>query len=168
MFRSDILVPPSPLPLNLSRVPDPALPSYSHNQQDILLDTLLFRGLERGFFLEAGADDFVLGSNTLLLELRQVHNSILTAVLAVKVHPPQTKWRWDCVCRFEGGTGRDCWWRRTPPAPRSACSPTVPSAAANGIAMIPSYILVLAFALSLLSIKICKGFIPHSLPLLQP
>ena len=127
MFRSDILVPPSPLPLNLSRVPDPALPSYSHNQQDILLDTLLFRGLERGFFLEAGADDFVLGSNTLLLELRQVHNSILTAVLAVKVHPPRTKWRWDCVCRFEGGTGRDCWWRRTPPAPRSVCSPTARS-----------------------------------------
>ena len=70
MFRADILVPPSPLPLNISRVPDPNLSSYSHNQQDILLDTLLFSELEQGFFLEAGADDFVLGSNTLLLELR--------------------------------------------------------------------------------------------------
>ena len=64
-------MPPSPLPLNRSRVPDTALPSYSHDQQDSLLDTLLFRGLERGFFLEAGADDFVQGSNSLLLELRQ-------------------------------------------------------------------------------------------------
>ena len=61
----------------MCRLPDLTQSSYSQYGQDVWLDTILFRGLQRGFFLEAGADDFVLDSNTLLLELRRRWTGLL-------------------------------------------------------------------------------------------
>ena len=61
----------------MCRLPDLTKGSYSQYGQDVWLDRVLFRGLERGFFLEAGADDFVLDSNTLLLELRRGWTGLL-------------------------------------------------------------------------------------------
>ena len=41
----------------------------SHFQEDEFLDKIVFKGDTRnGFFIEAGADDFYLGTNTLLFE----------------------------------------------------------------------------------------------------
>ena len=41
----------------------------SQYQQDIFLDHVVFQGkVENGFFVEAGADDFLDGTNTLLFE----------------------------------------------------------------------------------------------------
>ena len=41
----------------------------SHFQEDEFLDKIVFKGnIRNGFFIEAGADDFLLGTNTLLFE----------------------------------------------------------------------------------------------------
>ena len=70
----------------MCRLPDLTQSSYSQYGQDVWLDTILFRGLQRGFFLEAGADDFVLDSNTLLLELRRGWSGLL-----VEAQPTRAK-----------------------------------------------------------------------------
>ena len=40
----------------------------SEYQQDMFLDKFIFKGIKNGFFIEAGADDFMLASNTLYFE----------------------------------------------------------------------------------------------------
>ena len=40
----------------------------SEYQQDLFLDKFVFNGLRNGFFIEAGADDFMLASNSLYFE----------------------------------------------------------------------------------------------------
>ena len=80
------LVPPSTEPYSEERIPDRERDTYSQFQQDRWLDTVLFRGLEGGFFIEAGADDSVQDSNTLLLELRRAWNGLL-----VEAQPTRAK-----------------------------------------------------------------------------
>ena len=59
------------------RIPDLDQESYSQYGQDKWLDTVLFKGMLGGFFIEAGADDFVLDSNSLLLELQHGWTGLL-------------------------------------------------------------------------------------------
>ena len=40
----------------------------SEYQQDLFLDKFIFKGLRNGFFIEAGADDFMTASNSLYFE----------------------------------------------------------------------------------------------------
>ena len=46
----------------------PAGDRRSEYQQDLFLDKFIFKGLRNGFFIEAGADDFMLASNSLYFE----------------------------------------------------------------------------------------------------
>ena len=47
----------------------PAKRRCSQYRQDEFIDRIIFQGkVKHGFFVEAGADDFLFGSNTLLLE----------------------------------------------------------------------------------------------------
>ena len=80
---SDYLHPPSLAGYNLTMIPSTTPHHYSQYGQDYFLDKFVFKGkLKNGFFVEAGADDFVDGSNTLWFEME--HN--WTGVL-VEPHP---------------------------------------------------------------------------------
>ena len=52
-------------------IPDrhhPVEERYSEYQQDMFLDKFIFKQMKNGFFIEAGADDFVKSSNSLYFE----------------------------------------------------------------------------------------------------
>jgi hypothetical protein len=55
------------------------IPQYSGQYgQDSFLDKFIFRGqLKQGFFIEAGADDFVDNSNTLWFEMEHQWTGVL-------------------------------------------------------------------------------------------
>ena len=57
--------------------------SYRFALQDQFLDEFIFKGeVKDGFFIEAGADDFLLNSNTLLFELLHGWTGLLVEPLA--------------------------------------------------------------------------------------
>jgi len=77
-LQSDYLHPPSAEGYNLSMIPSTEPQSYSHSGQDIFLDKFVFKGqVNEGFFIEAGADDFVVGSNTLWFEMKHQWTGVL-------------------------------------------------------------------------------------------
>ena len=52
-------------------IPDrhhPVEERYSEYRQDMFLDEIIFKQMKNGFFIEAGADDFVKSSNSLYFE----------------------------------------------------------------------------------------------------
>ena len=52
--------------------------SYSQFGQDTFLDKFVFKHkVKEGFFIEAGADDFVEHSNTLLFEMKHSWSGVL-------------------------------------------------------------------------------------------
>jgi len=54
---------------NSSQISEDELKSYGEMEQDAFLDQFLFKGgVKNGFFVEAGADDFVSDSNSLMFE----------------------------------------------------------------------------------------------------
>ena len=56
--------------------------SNSLHRQDILLDDLIFKGnLKNGFFVEAGAFDFIIQSNSLHFELRHNWSGLLVEAI---------------------------------------------------------------------------------------
>jgi len=69
-IRKNYLVKPSgEKGYNSSLISEDAGESYGENGQDAFLDQFLFKGrVKNGFFVEAGADDFVHGSNSLMFE----------------------------------------------------------------------------------------------------
>ena len=68
-LRSDYLHPPSKEDYNLTMIPNNEPMSYSQVAQDTFLDKMVFKEkVKEGFFLEAGAIDFVTHSNTLWFE----------------------------------------------------------------------------------------------------
>ena len=80
---SDYLHPPSLAGYNLTMIPSTTPHHYSQYGQDYFLDKFVFKGrLKNGFFVEAGADDFVDGSNTLWFEMEHDWTGVL-----VEPHP---------------------------------------------------------------------------------
>ncbi len=53
------------------RIDRPGVETYSQYGQDLLLSTVLFRGVKNGYFVDIGANDGVTLSNTFLLEKNQ-------------------------------------------------------------------------------------------------
>ena len=52
--------------------------SYSETEQDVFLDKIVFKEkVKDGFFIEAGADEFVEGSNTLRFERKHNWTGVL-------------------------------------------------------------------------------------------
>ena len=84
-LQADYLHPPPP---STEEYNHPMIPSSiplhkSQYGQDRFLDEFIFKGqLKNGFFLEAGADDFVDGSNTLWFEMEHGWTGVL-----VEPHP---------------------------------------------------------------------------------
>merc|ERR1711974_301224 len=78
-LKSDILRPPSTEDYNQDMIAVKNLEkSYSETSQDIFLDKVVFKeGVKNGFFIEAGADEFVDGSNTLRFELKHNWTGVL-------------------------------------------------------------------------------------------
>ena len=61
-------------------IPDryvPAEERYSEYQQDIFLDKIIFKEKKNGVFIEAGADDFIISSNSLYFEEKYNWTGIL-------------------------------------------------------------------------------------------
>jgi len=72
-LKEEYLDPPSKDPYNTTLIPAGGPISRSHNGEDIFLDQFVFKGqVENGFFIEAGASNFVDGSNSLGFEM--MHN----------------------------------------------------------------------------------------------
>ena len=70
---SDYLTPPSESDYNSTMISRMEHNRYSEEGQDVFLDKIVFKeNVKNGFFMEAGADDFVDGSTTLMFELN--HN----------------------------------------------------------------------------------------------
>ena len=68
-LKSDYLRPTSKEDYNSTMIPNIEPISHSQFAQDTFLDRMVFKEkIKEGFFLEAGADDFVLHSNTLWFE----------------------------------------------------------------------------------------------------
>ena len=75
---SDILRPPSTEEYNPDMISADTDKSYSETAQDVFLDTVVFKEeLKDGFFVEAGADQFVGASNTLRFELKHNWTGVL-------------------------------------------------------------------------------------------
>jgi len=69
-LQSEYLHPPSTEEYNTSMITSMEPKSYSQFGQDMFLDKIVFKGqVKEGFFIEAGADDFVEHSNTLWFEM---------------------------------------------------------------------------------------------------
>ena len=76
-LKQEYLQPPSKEEYNTSMITMDLL-SHSQYDQDIFLDEFVFKGnVKEGFFIEAGADDFVLNSNTLMFELKHKWTGVL-------------------------------------------------------------------------------------------
>ena len=77
-LQSDYLRPPSTEDYNQTMITS-SIPQYSAQYgQDRFLDEFIFKGkLKNGFFFEAGADDFVDGSNTLWFEMEHKWTGVL-------------------------------------------------------------------------------------------
>jgi len=77
-LKSDYLHHPSLEEYNTTMIPS-TIPQYSSQYgQDSFLDKFIFKGqLKKGFFIEAGADDFVDGSNTLWFEMEHQWTGVL-------------------------------------------------------------------------------------------
>ena len=77
-LQEEYLQPPSTEEYNSSMIPATEQHSYSQYVQDTFLDKFVFKGeVKEGFFIEAGADDFVLDSNTLLFEMKHKWTGVL-------------------------------------------------------------------------------------------
>ena len=77
-IKTDILRPPSSDQYNRDMVSQDQETSYSETAQDIFLDKVVFKEkVKDGFFVEAGADEFVGGSNTLRFEMRHNWTGVL-------------------------------------------------------------------------------------------
>ena len=75
---SDILRHPSTGRYNPDMISADTDKSYSETAQDVFLDTVVFKEeLKDGFFVEAGADEFVEGSNTMRFELKHNWTGVL-------------------------------------------------------------------------------------------
>jgi hypothetical protein len=77
-LQSDYLLPPSQEEYNKTMIPS-STPQYSGaHGEDRFLDKFIFKGkLKQGFFVEAGADDFVEFSNTLWFEMQHQWTGVL-------------------------------------------------------------------------------------------
>ena len=65
----------------------PSRNRQSQYQQDEFLDKIIFQGkVKNGFFVEAGADDFLDGSNTLLLEEKHNWSGLLVEPFVFRFH----------------------------------------------------------------------------------
>ena len=77
-MQLEYLLPPSTEEYNISMIPSPEPKSFSQFSQDMFLDEFIFKGeVKEGFFIEAGADDFVLDSNTLWFEMKHKWTGVL-------------------------------------------------------------------------------------------
>ena len=87
IIRDEVLIPPAPTdqPYNSDLLPDINKASYTTTQQDFILDKFVFKqSVKKGFFIEAGATDFIYQSNSLLFELDHQWTGLL-----VEAHPLQ-------------------------------------------------------------------------------
>ena len=76
-LKQEYLQSPSKEEYNTSMITMDLL-SHSQYVQDIFLDKFVFKeNVKEGFFIEAGADDFVLNSNTLMFELKHNWTGVL-------------------------------------------------------------------------------------------
>ena len=57
---------------------------HSEYQQDLFLDKFIFKGLRNGFFIEAGADDFMLASNSLYFEEKYNWTGLLVEPVPIR------------------------------------------------------------------------------------
>ena len=77
-LQTEYLHPPSTEEYNTTMIPSPTPKSYSQFGQDNFLDKFIFKGkVQKGFFIEAGADDFVTHSNSLWFEMKHEWNGVL-------------------------------------------------------------------------------------------
>ena len=73
-----LLDPPSREPYNAILIPSDAPVSLSHRDEDLFLVKFVFKGkVKNGFFIEAGASDFVDGSNSLWFEMKHNWSGVL-------------------------------------------------------------------------------------------
>ena len=73
VLKTEYLDQPSTEEYNTSIITSPGPASYSTNREEIFLDKVVFKEkVQNGFFVEAGASDFVTGSNSLWFEM--AHN----------------------------------------------------------------------------------------------
>ena len=78
VLKSEYLHPPSTEEYNTTMIPSTTPKSYSQFGQDLFLDKFVFKGqVQDGFFIEAGADDFVEHSNTLWFEMKHSWTGVL-------------------------------------------------------------------------------------------
>jgi len=78
ILKTEYLDPPSIKPYNKTLIPSTGPASYSTNGEERFLDKVVFKGhVKNGFFLEAGASDFVTGSNSLWFEMRHNWSGVL-------------------------------------------------------------------------------------------
>lgn len=85
IIKEEVLIPPAPgdQPYNSELLPDTNKVSFTSTKQDLILDKFVFReNVKNGFFIEAGAVDFIYQSNTLLFELDHQWSGLL-----VEAHP---------------------------------------------------------------------------------
>ena len=77
-LQEHYLHPPSTKEYNVSMIASLEPESYSQFGQDLFLDKFVFKGqVKEGFFIEAGADDFVHHSNTLWFEMKYQWTGVL-------------------------------------------------------------------------------------------
>jgi hypothetical protein len=77
-LQTEYLDPPSTEDYNTTLITSAGPASYSTNQEEIFLDQLVFKGqVKNGFFVEAGASDFVTGSNSLWFEMKYNWTGVL-------------------------------------------------------------------------------------------
>lgn len=85
IHRNYLVAPSVTKGYNSSSISEDIGESYGEFGQDAFLDAFLFKGeVENGFFIEAGADDFVGGSNSLMFERAHGWTGLL-----VEPHPTQ-------------------------------------------------------------------------------
>ena len=78
ILQDEYLDAPSAEDYNTTIITSTGPASYSTNQEEIFLDQFVFKGqVENGFFIEAGASDFVTGSNSLWFEMQYNWTGVL-------------------------------------------------------------------------------------------
>ena len=78
VLKTEYLDQPSTEEYNTSIITSPGPASYSTNREEIFLDKVVFKEkVQNGFFVEAGASDFVTGSNSLWFEMAHHWTGVL-------------------------------------------------------------------------------------------
>ena len=80
--NSQVLIPPPDEPVNRELI-NSNPNAFSEDNEDFFLDKMIFNNLKSGFFIEAGATDFIYHSTSLHFELNHEWSGLLVEPLPV-------------------------------------------------------------------------------------